>query len=116
MEMNMYEKNVKEVLRFVLKRLLMLLSKLIGFKACCLYLATYLLVKGTITQEIWLTVMVTVLCGVCGLRVADSINSLRRAGGSSTFRNAGTKQEKSDVQRAVDDGKKRVRLLLSGKQ
>ncbi|GHU82719.1 hypothetical protein FACS189468_7220 [Spirochaetia bacterium] len=51
------------------KRALSFPAKLIGFKPFCLYLATWLLVKGLIRDWIWFAVVVIVLFGIMGLKV-----------------------------------------------
>jgi hypothetical protein len=64
-----WEHTVKELLIILLKRLIALPSKLIGFKPLCLMIATWLLVKGCIRDWIWFCVMVIVLFGIMGLKV-----------------------------------------------
>jgi hypothetical protein len=51
------------------KRIIALPSKMLGFKPFCLYLATWLLVRGYIKDWIWFAVMVAVLFGIVGLKV-----------------------------------------------
>jgi hypothetical protein len=51
------------------KRALSLPSKMLGFKPLCLYLATWLLVKGLIRDWMWFCVLVVVLFGIVGLKV-----------------------------------------------
>ena len=51
------------------KRLISFPSKLIGFKPFCLYVATWLLVKGLIRDWIWFCVVVIVMFGVIGLKI-----------------------------------------------
>jgi hypothetical protein len=51
------------------KRLIALPSKMLGFKPFCLYLATWLLVRGYIEDWIWFAVVVMVLFGIVGLKV-----------------------------------------------
>jgi len=53
------------------KRIISLPSKMIGFKPFCLYLASWLLVKGMIRDWIWFCVLVIVLFGIAGLRVVS---------------------------------------------
>ena len=63
------EHTVKELLIILGKRVLSLPSKMIGFKPFCLYLSTWLIVKGLIRDWIWFCVMVAVLFGIVGLKV-----------------------------------------------
>jgi hypothetical protein len=58
-----------ELLSILGKRALSLPSKLLGFKPCCLYLATWLLVRGLIRDWIWFCVVIIVLFGIVGLKV-----------------------------------------------
>ena len=64
-----WEHTIKELFAILGKRLIALPSKMLGFKPFCLYLATWLLVKGLIRDWIWFAVMVMVLFGVVGLKV-----------------------------------------------
>jgi hypothetical protein len=64
-----WEHTVKELCVILGKRVLSLPSKMIGFKPFCLYLATWLLVKGLIRDWIWFCVVVIVLFGIIGLKV-----------------------------------------------
>jgi hypothetical protein len=64
-----WEHSSKELFVVLWKRLLSLPSKMIGFKPFCLYLATWLLVKGLIRDWIWFSVCVMVLFGIVGLKV-----------------------------------------------
>jgi hypothetical protein len=64
-----WEHTGKELFSILGKRLVALPSKMLGFKPFCLYLATWLLVKGLIRDWIWFAVMVMVLFGVVGLKV-----------------------------------------------
>ncbi|GHV04017.1 hypothetical protein FACS189485_08510 [Spirochaetia bacterium] len=59
----------KELFSILVKRLIALPSKMLGFKPFCLYLATWLLVKGLIRDWIWFVVMIAVLFGIVGLKV-----------------------------------------------
>ena len=63
-----WEHSVKELLLILLKRIISLPSKLLGFKPFCLYAATYLLVQGHIRDWIWFCVVVIVLFGILGLK------------------------------------------------
>jgi uncharacterized membrane protein len=59
----------KELFGILGKRLIELPSKMLGFKPFCLYLATWLLVKGLIRDWIWFAVVVMVWFGSVGLKV-----------------------------------------------
>jgi len=67
-----WEHSAKELWVILGKRLLSLPSKLLGFKPICLYVATWLLVKGFIRDWIWFSVMVIVLFGIIGLRALSN--------------------------------------------
>jgi hypothetical protein len=139
----LYEKTVRELLRYALKRLVMLGAKLLGFKSFCLVLATVLLVRGIISEDIWLYVLITVVCSASGLRIADAWSfTLPRTGGKRTRypAAAGTVMEMeegtdeyrktydhnlhtadrrarsgSSVRDAVSSGKRRIRELFAGR-
>ena len=64
-----WEHSFRELFTILGKRLVSLPSKLMGFKPFCLYVATWLLIKGFIRDWIWFSVMVIVLFGVVGLKV-----------------------------------------------
>ena len=64
-----WEHSAKELWAILGKRIISLPSKLLGFKPFCLYVATWLLIKGFIRDWIWFSVMVIVLFGVVGLKV-----------------------------------------------
>ena len=64
-----WEHTVKELFVILGKRCISLPSKLIGFKPFCLYLSTFLLIKGLIRDWIWFSVMVIVFFGVVGLKI-----------------------------------------------
>jgi hypothetical protein len=66
-----WELSAKELWAILGKRLISLPSKMIGFKPLCLYIATWLLVKGLIRDWIWFCVMVIVLFGIMGLKVVS---------------------------------------------
>ncbi|MBF9018748.1 MULTISPECIES: hypothetical protein [unclassified Oceanispirochaeta] len=59
----------------LLKRMIALPSKMLGFKPACLYLATWLLIEDYIGPWIWLAVLMMVLFGIVGLKVAGSMFS-----------------------------------------
>ncbi|GHT80258.1 hypothetical protein FACS1894130_11230 [Spirochaetia bacterium] len=71
-----WEHTARELLAILLKRLIALPSKLLGFKPFCLYLATWLLVKGLIRDWIWFAVVVMVLFGIVGLKVLSRFKGL----------------------------------------
>ena len=60
-----------ELLAIFVKRVIALPSKMIGFKPLCLYLASWLLIKGFIRDWIWFCVLVIVLFGIMGLKVVS---------------------------------------------
>jgi hypothetical protein len=64
-----WEHTGKELWAILGKRIIALPSKMLGFKPFCLYLATWLLVRGYITDWIWFAVVVMVLFGIVGLKV-----------------------------------------------
>jgi hypothetical protein len=66
-----WEHTVKELLLILLKRVISLPSKMIGFKPLCLYISTWALAKGLIRDWIWFCVMVIVLFGIIGLKVVS---------------------------------------------
>jgi hypothetical protein len=61
----------KELCVILGKRLISLPSKMIGFKPFCLYLSSWLLVKGHIRDWIWFCIVVIVLFGIMGLKVVS---------------------------------------------
>ena len=66
-----WELSFKELLAILGKRIISLPSKLLGFKPFCLYISTWLLVKGHIRDWIWFCVLVIVLFGIMGLKVVS---------------------------------------------
>ena len=68
-----WEMSTKEHLVILVKRMITLPSKMLGFKPFCLYLASWLLVKGHIGEWVWLFVLMMVLFGIVGLKVAGGI-------------------------------------------
>jgi hypothetical protein len=64
-----WEHTGKELFAILGKRIIALPSKMLGFKPFCLYLATWLLVRGYIKDWIWFAVVVMVLFGIVGLKV-----------------------------------------------
>jgi hypothetical protein len=64
-----WEHSAKELWAILGKRIISLPSKMIGFKPLCLYIATYLLMKGFIRDWIWFCIVVIVLFGIMGLKV-----------------------------------------------
>jgi hypothetical protein len=64
-----WENTVKELFVILGKRIIALPSKMLGFKPFCLYLATYLLMRGFIQDWIWFAVVVMVLFGIVGLKI-----------------------------------------------
>jgi hypothetical protein len=70
-----WEHSGKELLAILGKRALALPSKMLGFKPFCLYLATWLLVRGHIRDWVWFAVAVMVLFGIVGLKVIRGIRN-----------------------------------------
>ena len=66
-----WELSVKELVVILFKRIISLPSKMLGFKPFCLYIATWLLVRGHIRDWIWFCVVVIVLFGIMGLKVVS---------------------------------------------
>jgi len=66
-----WEHSAKELWIILLKRIISLPSKMIGFKPLCLFIATWLLVQGHIRDWIWFCVVVIVLFGIMGLKVVS---------------------------------------------
>jgi hypothetical protein len=64
-----WEHTAKELWVILGKRIIALPSKMLGFKPLCLYIATWLLVRGLIRDWIWFCVLVIVLFGIVGLKV-----------------------------------------------
>jgi hypothetical protein len=67
-----WELSAKELWAILGKRLISLPSKMIGFKPLCLYIATWLLVKGLIRDWIWFCIVVIVLFGIMGLKALSN--------------------------------------------
>ena len=59
----------------IARRALALPAKLIGFKPCCLYLSTWLLVTGRIGEWVWYAVMISVLFGIVGLKAIGQLKA-----------------------------------------
>jgi formate hydrogenlyase subunit 3/multisubunit Na+/H+ antiporter MnhD subunit len=66
-----WEHSFRELFSILGKRLIALPSKMIGFKPLCLFIATWLLVRGHIRDWIWFCVLVIVLFGIMGLKVVS---------------------------------------------
>jgi hypothetical protein len=64
-----WEHSFRELWVILGKRCIAFPSKMLGFKPLCLYIATYLLIKGLIRDWIWFSVMVIVLFGIVGLKI-----------------------------------------------
>ena len=73
-----WEHTFKELFVIFGKRLVSLPSKMLGFKPFCLYLASWLLVKGFIRDWIWFCVIVIVLFGILGLKVVTKWKDTER--------------------------------------
>ena len=63
-----WELSARELWAILGKRIISLPSKMLGFKPFCLYVATWLLVKGHIRDWIWFCIVVIVLFGIMGLK------------------------------------------------
>ena len=66
-----WELSFRELFAILVKRIIALPSKVIGFKPLCLLIATWLLTKGLIRDWIWFCVLVIVLFGIMGLKVVS---------------------------------------------
>jgi hypothetical protein len=77
-----WEHTGKELWAILGKRVIALPSKMLGFKPFCLYLATWLLIHGYITDWIWFAVAVMTLFGIVGLKV---IRGMRHGGRNEEF-------------------------------
>jgi hypothetical protein len=64
-----WEESFRDLWVILLKRVIALPSKMLGFKPFCLYLATWLLWKGLIRDWIWFLVFVAVIFGIVGLKI-----------------------------------------------
>jgi hypothetical protein len=73
-----WEHSFRELWAILGKRLISLPSKMLGFKPLCLYIATWLLVKGLIRDWIWFCVVVIVLFGIMGLKVVTKWKEVDR--------------------------------------
>ncbi len=73
MKASLYEGSFGSCLGYLLKRLVLLAAKLLGFKGFCLFLATLLLCLGRVGEDVWLTLVVTLVCSASGIRVLDSM-------------------------------------------
>jgi hypothetical protein len=71
-----WEHTVKELGVILVKRIISLPSKLIGFKPFCLITATWLLVNGYIKDWIWFSVLVIVLFGIVGLKIISRFKDI----------------------------------------
>jgi hypothetical protein len=69
-----WEHTGKELFTILGKRLVALPSKMLGFKPFCLYLATWLLIRGYIKDWIWFAGVVMVRFGLVGLKVISRWN------------------------------------------
>jgi hypothetical protein len=63
----------RELLVIFGKQALALPSKMLGFKPFCLYLATWLLVRGFIRDWVWFAVVIAVLFGIVGLKAIGKL-------------------------------------------
>jgi hypothetical protein len=81
-----WEHTVNELWAILGKRIIALPSKMLGFKPFCLYLATWLLINGYISDWIWFAVAVMTLFGIVGLKV---IRGRRNGGRNEEFLEGG---------------------------
>jgi|WetSurMetagenome_2_1015567.scaffolds.fasta_scaffold81033_3 hypothetical protein len=139
--MNMYEKSFADIFTYLAKRAVMLIAKLLGFKTFCLMLTTVLLKYHIVSESVWQSVMITVICAAGGVRLADvySCAAAARRAGSRTgtqFKPEGEENYEEEtethdtaadspvpcsrtynaaagIQRAAGKGKERIRALLA---
>ena len=97
-----WEMSIKEHLLTLLKRTIALPSKLIGFKPLCFLIATKLLLGGFIDQWIWLIVLVIVLFGIVGLKIAGRVLGNR---GGTVIINSNTKEDERWLKESEPEGK-----------
>lgn len=71
---------LKEHALILCKRAVALPSKLIGFKPCCLALATVLLVRGAVSEWVWFSVLAAVLSGETGLKCVRLLHGSTHTG------------------------------------
>jgi hypothetical protein len=94
-----WEHTGKELWAILGKRVIALPSKMLGFKPFCLYLATWLLIHGYISDWIWFAVTVMTLFGIVGLKVIRGISnreqgiSNREQGASNKYKSRGGASE-----------------------
>ena len=72
MKASLYDGSFGECLGYLFRRAVLLAAKLLGFKGFCLFLATLLLCLGRVGEDVWLTLVVTLVCSASGIRVFDS--------------------------------------------
>jgi hypothetical protein len=116
MSNNLYGQPVRAVFAYLGKRIILLAAKLAGFKSLCLALATVLLVKGLISGSIWLSAMITVICGNTGMRIAGAWQKEEyddQPDTKNSTRSDCSAAADPAVQRAARRGKERIRKLLS---
>jgi hypothetical protein len=137
--MNIYEKTFRDIFAYLAKRAVMLAAKLIGFKSFCLMLTTIMLLHKIISEDVWQTVMITVICAAGGVRLADTYSSAAAArrtvqrtkpasvteeeyeyeesetpDAGSSMPCGRTAHTAAGIQRAAGKGKERIRTLLTG--
>ena len=122
--MNMYERTIPQIWNYVVKRFFMLIAKLTGFKSFCLALSTVLLCNNVISSDIWVTVMITILCRTSGLKLVDSLDIAKKVNNEKANFNSmsdydgdsscyGTRKSKS-TERIINKGKQKIRKILNG--
>lgn len=105
--MNMYEKPFGDIFRYLAKRAVMLAAKLLGFKTFCLMLTTVLLKHHIVSEDVWQSVMITVICAAGGVRLADAYSlaaAARRTGGRAGARFRREEEENYEEQEPYDTG------------
>jgi len=96
-----WEMSIGEHLIILLKRIIALPSKLIGFKPLCFLIATKLLLGGFIDQWIWLIVLVLVLFGIVGLKITGNVLGSR---GKTVIFHSDQKEESECLKESEPEG------------
>lgn len=105
MKASLYEGGVAGCLGYLIKRAVLLVAKLLGFKGFCLFLATALLCLGKIGEDVWLTLAVTLVCSASGIRVMDSF---REGADALAVRNLISARPSGSASVKGDDGEHEV--------
>lgn len=131
------EMSYGELLSNIVKRFLLLLGKLCGYKGFSVFLATMLLVYGVIGDGVWVSVVISALCGfvvpktagirgdgLCGLQTAaeekvyEGENKDEKNDGNGFIKSKRDFNNASDGlspcgRRAVSRGKERIRSAVN---